>query len=283
MEGKKQGDNKFSVLMSVYKNDKPNQVEQAINSVYFDQTVKPEEIVLIVDGPVSEDLLKSISQKEKEINILKVFKQEENLGLGNTLNNGLAKCQNEIVARMDADDISMPDRFEKELAELVSKELDIVGSNIAEFCDDPNDIVACRVLPTDDDEIKKFMRQRCPFSHPSVMFKKSIVLKAGGYQHLHYCEDYYLWVRMALAGAKMGNIDQNLVKMRINQDTYMRRSGKDYFNSHKTLFKFMRKNKMISYFCYLKNICIRFIAEVVISNKMRQKLYQKYLRKEKKD
>lgn len=272
----------FSVLMSVYKNDKPEQLEAAIDSVFAKQTLKPTEIVLVVDGPVPSEITDVLLRKEKEIPVLRVIKQEENLGLGRSLNNGLEHCSNEIVARMDADDISCPDRFLKEINALEQNGLDIVGSNIAEFCDNPDEIVASRVLPTEDKDIKKFMKSRCPFSHPSVMFKKSAVQKAGGYQHLHYCEDYYLWVRMALAGAKMGNVNENLVKMRMNADTYMRRSGKEYYKSHKTLFKFMRKNKMMSYFCYLKNLHIRYFAEVMISNKTRQKLYQKYLRKKEK-
>lgn len=273
-----QGKN-FSVLMSVYKNDKPDQLKVAINSIYDDQVLKPNEIILMIDGPISEELRDVISKKVEQCSVLKVIEQKENLGLGLTLNNGLEHCTNEIVARMDADDISCPDRFLKELDVMESDDLDIVGSNVAEFCDDPEQIIAHRVLPSTNRDIRKFMKSRCPFSHPSVMFKKSAVIKAGGYQHLHYCEDYYLWVRMALAGAKMGNINEDLVKMRMNADTYMRRSGKAYYKSHKTLFKYMRKNKMMSYFCYLKNLHIRYFAEVMISNKTRQKLYQKYLRK----
>ncbi len=271
---------KFSVLMSVYKNDKPEQLKLALNSVYDDQTLKPDEIVLMVDGEISEDIEQVIKDKAKDCKVLKVYKQEENLGLGKTLNNGLSKCTNEIVARMDADDISMPERFEKELNYMHENDLDIVGSNIAEFCDDPNSIVAYRNVPENNEEILSFMKSRSPFSHPSVIFKKNIVERAGGYQHLHYCEDYFLWVRMALAGAKMGNVQQNLIKMRTNMDTYMRRGGYKYFKSHKQLFKFMRKNKMISYFTYLKNLHIRFFAEVMLTNKMRQKLYKRHLRKE---
>ncbi len=269
----------FSVLMSVYKNDNPCYFELAFKSIYDDQVLKPSEIILMVDGPISKELQDVISEKAEKCSVLKVIEQKENLGLGLTLNNGLKHCTNEIVARMDADDISCPERFLKELETMERESLDIVGSNIAEFCDDPEKIVAHRVLPTTDEDIKKFMKSRCPMSHVSVMFKKSAVAKAGGYQHLHYCEDYYLWVRMALTGAKMGNISESLVKVRMNEDAYQRRGGMKYYKSHKTLFKFMRKNKMISCFCYLKNLLIRFFAEVIISNKTRQKLYQKYLRK----
>lgn len=271
-------DKNFSVLMSVYKNDKPEQIKLAIESIYEKQTLKPNEIILVVDGPVSDEIMEVLKQKEKDIKVLKLIIQEENQGLGKTLNNGLSHCSNELVARMDADDISVSERFEKQIEKITSGDYDIVGSNIAEFDENPDEIVAYRVLPTEDAELKKFMQSRSPFSHATVVFKKSMVEKAGGYQHLHYCEDYYLWVRMALAGAKMANINESLVTVRMNKDTYQRRSGYAYYKSHKTLFKFMRKNKMIGFFKYLKNLAIRFTAEVLISNKTREKLYKKHLR-----
>ena len=272
---------KFSVLTSVYKNDKPEQLKLALNSIYHDQTTKPNEIILVIDGPVSDEISNEIELFKKSCPVLKVVKQEENLGLGKTLNNGLEHCSNEIVARMDADDISLSNRFEEQL-KVIDEGYDLVGSNLEEFINDPNEIVSERIVPESQEQILKFMKGRNPFSHPTVMFKKSMVLKAGGYQHLYYCEDYYLWVRMFLAGAKMFNIQKVLLKFRMNLDTYGRRGGYKYFKSHKQLFKFMRANKLMGYFTYLKNIHIRFFAEVMLSSKRRQKLYQKHLRQKRK-
>ncbi len=271
---------KFSVLTSVYKNDKPEQLKLALNSIYNDQTTKPDEIILVIDGPVSDEILKEIDNFQKTCKVLKVVKQEENMGLGKTLNNGLEHCTNEIVARMDSDDISLPNRFEEQL-KVISEGYDLVGSNLEEFIDNPDEVVSERIVPEKQEQIVKFMKGRNPFSHPTVMFRKSMVLKAGGYQHLHYCEDYYLWVRMCLAGAKMYNIQKVLLKFRMNMDTYGRRGGYKYFKSHKQLFRFMKKNKLMGLITYLKNIHIRFFAEVMLSNKKRQKLYQKHLRNKK--
>ena len=270
---------KFSVLTSVYKKDKPEQLKLSLSSIYQNQTVKPNEIVLVIDGPISDELKNVIEEFEKDCPVLKVVKQEENMGLGKTLNNGLEHCSNDIVARMDADDVSMPERFEEQL-KVIAEGYDLIGSNLKEFIDNPDEVVSERIVPEKQEDIIKFMKGRNPFSHPTVMFRKEMVLKAGGYQHLHYCEDYYLWVRMYLAGAKMYNIQKPLLRFRMNMDTYGRRGGYKYFCSHKQLFKFMRKNKVMGYFTYLKNIHIRFFAEVMLSNKKRQKLYQKHLRKE---
>lgn len=272
---------KFSVLMSVYKNDKADQLKLALESIYNEQTLKPNEIVLVFDGPVGQELEQTVEEFEKTCPVLKVVKQPENLGLGKTLNNGLTYCTNELVARMDSDDISMPTRFEKQIAVVQNGDYDIVGTNISEFCDDPNNIVSVRVVPEKQEDIVKFMKSRTPFSHVTVMFKKSMVEKAGGYQHLYYCEDYYLWVRMYLAGAKMYNIQENLVNVRMNMEAFGRRGGIKYYKSHKTLFKFMRKNKVVGFGTYLKNCLIRFTAEVLMTNNMRKKFYIKHLRKTK--
>lgn len=271
-------DNKFSVLMSAYKNDKPDQLRLAFNSIFNDQILKPNEIVLVVDGPIGDELNSMVAEFEKECPVLKVIRQEQNMGLGNTLNNGMKYCSYELIARMDADDISLPNRFEKQIEIFSSGDYDIVGSNAYEFTDNPDNVVCEKIVPETQEEIVKFLKGRSPFVHPSVMFKKSMVEKAGGYQHLHYCEDYYLWVRMYLAGAKMYNIQENLLKFRMNMDTFGRRGGYKYYRSHVTLFRFMRKNKIFGLFTYLKNCAIRFTAEVLLTNRMRQKLYQKHLR-----
>ncbi|MGN0961550.1 MAG: glycosyltransferase [Christensenellales bacterium] len=269
---------KISVLMSVYKNDRPEWLEIAIKSV-ANQTYKPNEIVLYVDGEVSDELNQKIESLSKEIDFLRVIRNEENLGLGLTLQKGIYECKNEIIARMDSDDYSLPNRFELQVKHLIDNNLDLVGSNVDEFINDINNVVSCREVPSSLEDIKIFAKSRSPFCHPSVMFRKSKVLESGNYQDMKLCEDYYLWVRMLQHNCKMENINQSLVRMRVSSDLYARRGGLKYYKSQKKLFKYMKDTKFINGFTYFKNKVIRFTAQVLLPNKLRQKLYEKKLRK----
>lgn len=269
-------DQQFSVLMSVYKNDIPEYFKQALDSV-INQTIIPSEIILVVDGPIPVEI-KNIISKYKN-NIVRPVFLKENVGLGNALKIGMQHCNYDLIARMDSDDISVHDRFEKQLQAFVNHpELSIVGGMIDEFENDPDKPVCKRVLPTEDVQIKKFMKHRCPFNHQTVMFKKQEVLNAGGYQEWHYSEDYYLWVRMYESGCRFKNIDKVLVHMRIGEGMYNRRGGKKYFKSQAKLFEYMKKENIISYPHYLKNIIERYIGQVLMPVNIRTYLYQRVLR-----
>lgn len=269
---------KFSVLMSVYKKDNPAWFDDAIESV-CNQTLKPSEIVIIVDGPVPDEILNVIDTKKKKYPFIVDHRLEENIGLGRVLEKGVPLCSNEIIARMDSDDISKPERFEKEMKYLEENDCDLVGSDAEEFCDDPNEIVSIREVPKTYEEIKKYIKSRNPFNHGTLMFKKSAVLAAGNYKDMHYCEDYYLWVRMLLSGAKMANMGECLVKFRMNKDTFKRRGGMKYYKSQKKLFKFMKANKIINWFEYRKVLFARFMVHVLMPGWMKEWVYKKHLRK----
>lgn len=269
---------KISVLMSIYKNDKPEWLKIAVESV-VNQTYKPDEIVLIIDGPVSDELNNMVEDLKKSYDILNVHPLKENIGLGRVLEMGVPMCKNEYIARMDSDDISMPNRFETQLKVMDENDLDIVGSYTSEFCDDPEQILSIREVPLSQEDIKNYIKGRNPYNHPTVMMKKSACIAAGGYQHMHYCEDYYLWCRMLLSGAKMANIAESLVKMRVNNNTYKRRGGYKYFKSQKQLFKFMRKNGILSFPQYVKTLAIRFVVHVLMPSKLKEKFYKNHLRK----
>ena len=269
---------KISVLMSVYKNDKPEWFADSLDSV-CKQTLTPDEVVVIIDGPVPQEILDVIKQKKEEFPFIKDFPQEKNMGLGNVLNIGVPLCSNEIIARMDSDDVAVLDRFEKQLAFMTENDLDIVGSDIEEFCTTPDEIVSVREVPKTMEEISEYIKSRNPFNHMTVLMKKSKVLSAGGYQDMHYCEDYYLWCRMYLDGAKMANMSDRLVKARMNTDTFKRRGGYKYFKSQKRLFKFMRKNKIMGFFGYYKTLMIRFVVHVLMPGSLKEKIYKKHLRK----
>lgn len=269
---------KYSVLMSVYHKEQPEYLRDSINSM-LNQTVKPDEIVLVKDGPLTEELEKIIYEY-KDNPILNVVELKENVGLGEALNIGLTKCKNEIVARMDTDDISKPERCEKQLLMLKQKEeVSVIGSVVGEFIGDLNNIVAYKEVLESHRAIKKRMKYRNPMNHPTVMYRKKDVITAGNYQHWFLNEDYFLWIRMLQKGFKFSNIKEPLVLMRITDETYLRRGGWQYFTTQKKLFDYMLKNKTINIFEYIYNNAIRFATRILVTNKVRKMMYLKILRR----
>lgn len=271
---------KYSVLMSVYKNDKPEWFEISLNSM-LNQTIKPDEVVLIVDGKVSEDLDKKIEELCSANKCIKLYRNDTNMGLGLTMQRGVELCNNELIARMDSDDYSKPNRIEIQLKEMQEKNLDLIGCQVEEFIGDVDNIVSIHNVPVGEKDILQYSKQRNPFCHPSVIFKKSKVLQSGNYLDMKLCEDYYLWIRMLQNGCVMDNCSQALLEMRVTEDLYARRGGYKYFKSQKQLFKYMKKTKFIGLFTYLKILFTRFAVQVLMPNKLRQKFYEKKLRKNK--
>ena len=270
---------KISVLMSVYKNDIAQNVKTAVESI-INQTYRPSQVVIVVDGPVPDETTKTLEELKELYSEVEIYPLEQNVGLGNALKDGMTHCVNEIVARMDSDDIAVEDRFEKQIKKFEEdSELSIVGSNIAEFIGDKDNIVSIRSVPENHDDICKYLKKRCPFNHMTVMFKKSEVEKAGGYLHWFYNEDSYLWARMYLAGCKFANIPENLVYARINEATFQRRGGYKYYKSERDLFKFMYKNKIIGWGEYQKAKAIRFVIQVLMPNSVRKYVFLKMMRK----
>lgn len=269
----------FSVLMSVYKNTKPDELQECIDSLLA-QTVKADEYVIVEDGPVNEEVGNYLNGLQASDKKFKIIALEENVGLGNALEEGMCHCSNEIVARMDTDDVCVSDRFEKQLKLFEEDgELSVVGSNIAEFVGSTDNVVAYREVPTEHNDICRFLKKRDPFNHMTVILRKSHVMEAGGYLPWHFNEDSYLWARMYLSGAKFANVNENLVYARVGADMYARRGGYKYFKSEKGILKFKRKNKIIGLGLYLSQVIIRFIAECMLPNKLRGWLYKKHLRK----
>lgn len=270
---------KISVLMSVYKNDIAQNVKTAVESI-INQTFRPSQVVIVVDGPVPDETTKTLEELKELYSEVEIYPLEQNVGLGNALKEGMTHCGNEIVARMDSDDIAVEDRFEKQIKKFEEdSELSIVGSNIAEFIGDKDNVVSIRSVPEKHEDICKYLKKRCPFNHMTVMFKKSEVEKAGGYLHWFYNEDSYLWARMYLAGCKFANIPENLVYARINEATFQRRGGYKYYKSERDLFKFMYKNKIIGWGEYQKAKAIRFVIQVLMPNSVRKYVFLKMMRK----
>ena len=269
----------FSVAISVYRNDIPAYFDRALESITDQQTVKPDEIVLVVDGPVPDEINAVIDKYSKKYN-LKVIRLETNGGLGNALKIATENCSNELIARMDSDDVSSPSRFEEQLSFFGNNpDIDVVGGDISEFIGEESNVVAIRKVPSNNSQIRKYMKKRCAMNPVSTMFKKSSLISIGGYQDWYCNEDYFLWIRMWLNDAVFANTGSVLVNVRTGTDMYARRGGRQYFQSEKKLQKFMYKHKMISFPLYFINVAKRFIVQRLMTNSMRGHFYRKYARK----
>lgn len=267
---------KYSVLMSLYKKEKPEYLRLAVDSM-LNQTVKPDEIVLVEDGPLTDELYAVLDEYGDKLTRVR---NEKNLGLGLALNVGLKVCRNELVARMDTDDISKPERCEVQLQYFEQHpETDIVGGDIAEFIGDETNIIGKRMVPQTNAEIREYMKKRCAFNHMSVMYKKTAVEAAGGYQDWFWNEDYYLWIRMWLNGAVFGNTGTVLVNVRTGEEMYQRRGGKKYFKSEKGLQDYMLEHRMIGFGTYAMNVSKRFIVQEMLPNSVRGWVFRKFARK----
>lgn len=271
---------KFSVSMCVYGKDNPEYFDAAIASI-VNQTVKPAEIVLVVDGPIPREIDAVIEKYRANLTdiVFRPIYLEQNVGHGEARRICFDNCKFELIALMDADDLSVRDRFEKQLNYFDdNKDVSVVGGYIHEFINAPINCVGKRIVPPDDVDIKEYMKKRCPMNQVTVMFRKNDIASVGGYIDWYCEEDYYLWIRLALAGFKFGNINANLVDVRVGEEMYSRRGGIKYFMSEAKLQSFMLKNKIVSPVRYIINILERLIIQVFIPNKLRGFIFQKLAR-----
>ncbi|WP_188111078.1 glycosyltransferase [Streptococcus sp. 68] len=266
--------------MSVYIKENPTFLKDAIESVQ-NQTLKPSELVLVEDGPLTPELYQVLDQVEAESEIpVKRCPLEQNQGLGLALRQGVLQCQYDIIARMDTDDIAVPDRFEKQVQLMEKDNLDLLGGHIAEFIDNPDEIVSYRRVPTQHADIVAYQRMRSAFNHMTVMFKKDMVLKAGNYEDGLYMEDDLLWLNMIAAGAKTGNLDQILCKVRVGAGMFERRGGLRYLKLYRQARQRMLKRGQISYMEYAKSVAIQMVV-ALCPGFVRQFIFMKLLRKSK--
>jgi glycosyltransferase involved in cell wall biosynthesis len=249
---------KFSVLMSIYHKEKSEYFNRAMQSIWDEQTIRPNEIVLVQDGKLTDELYKSIEYWQVKIGgALKTVSLDRNLGLGDALNIGLEKCSYELVARMDTDDVCNKKRFEKQLKVFQDFDVDVCSSWVSEFDINERNIISYRKIPEGHSEIIKLSKVRCPVNHPATMYKKSAVQDVESYKKMLWFEDYYLWARMILNGAKFFNIQEPLVNMRAGYSMLGRRGGVGYAISEiKLQYKFLKMG-FISNFIFVKNILIR--------------------------
>lgn len=269
---------KFSVSMCVYGGDNPEWFKTAVDSI-LNQTLVPNEVVLVVDGPVPDTLDEVIRNYGKN-SLFNIVRLPENEGHGNARRKGLENCKYEYIALMDADDISASNRFEMQAkAFLDNTSLDIVGGNMSEFIGEPTNIVGYRYVPQNNKDIKEYMKTRCPMNQVTVMFKGKSVADVGGYIDWYCEEDYYLWLRMFQAGMNFHNCKEVLVNVRTGKEQYQRRGGWDYFASEAKLQKYMLDKKIIGSGTFALNVIKRLIVQVLLPNSIRGWVFKKFARK----
>ena len=304
---------KFSVIMSIYKSDVPELVRVALDSL-LQQTLLPNEIVIVGDGPVPaeleqvvssfkcqvskirttpnpsfakggnlvpEDRKESLETRNQELEtIVTYLPQEKNGGLGEAMRIAAEAAKYDYLARMDSDDICLPDRFEKQMKCFgEDPELSLVGGMITEFDGDPENIIAKRILPLEDAEIKRMMRGRCAVNHVTVIFKKADLMKSGNYQPFWKQEDHYLWARMMEHGCKFRNIPDVVVNVRSGKDQIARRGGLRFYKSVVRVFWYMYRHGLISFGYFLYICTVRGIVQVLMPNRLRTWVYLHLLRK----
>lgn len=275
---------KFSVCICVYEKDNRKYFQEALESIVH-QSLLPHQIVLVVDGPIGNDLKEVINTFHKKILAttsieLTPIYLKENVGHGEARKISINNAKYNLVALMDADDLSVFHRFEKQIEIFKkNKSVSIVGGQIMEISHDTKKEISIRSVPVEDSEIKKYLKTRCPFNQVSVMMKKSDVIMAGNYIDFYHNEDYYLWVRMYLQGFQFYNIPEVLVLVRINEEFYNRRGGGNYFLSELKLQWIMYRNGIIALPRFLFNASVRFVLQVVLSDAMRGFIFKKLFRK----
>lgn len=270
---------KYSVLMSIYKNEKLEYFKLSIESM-LNQDLAPDQIVIVKDGKLTKELDIFIDEiKQKYPHMFTIVSLDKNVGLGIALNEGLKACRNELVARMDTDDISLKERCRLQIKEFINDEnLSIVGSIIDEFYDNPNNIVSARIVPTEHEEIIKFSKRRNPFNHPSVMYKRDDVLKCGGYGEFRRNQDFDLFVRMLNSGFKAKNINKPLLLFRANIDNVKRRKSWVKCKSNiDMIYDFWRKG--YSGFIDMLVVSISQIIVYILPNGLFKIISDIYLRK----
>lgn len=266
----------FSVLLSVYWKENPEWFREALSSV-FNQTVRPSEVVLVEDGPLTSDLYAVVDEfVRQEGSLLKVVKLPENGGLGHALNVGLKHCSYELIARMDTDDICKPFRFERQL-EVFARypEVDICSAWVDEFEESKEHVTSRRILPETHEAIARYAKSRCPINHPVAMYKRSVILGLGGYQG--FPEDYYLWVKMLQHGCLFYNVQESLLWFRFPREVLRRRGGWRYAKDDLRAQWNFKRSGFLTWPEYLRNVAVRGMVRL-LPNGLRTWIYKHLLR-----
>jgi glycosyltransferase involved in cell wall biosynthesis len=247
----------FSLLLPVYARDDPQQLRRAFESSVQEQTRRPDEVVLVQDGPVPDALAVAIAALVEASPVpVRHLVLPVNVGLAEALTAGLDACAHDVVARMDADDVALPGRFEAQLA-VIEQGYDLVGAGLLEFVDDEQVTVGRRTPPIGEEVIQRYARFHDPFNHPTVVYRRSAVRRAGGYQAGALMEDYWLFARMLQAGARVANLPEPLVKYRVGAGAYARRGGLRQLRAELHLQRQLHHLGFTTLAQYLRNVLVR--------------------------
>lgn len=267
----------ISVLMSVYIKENPNFFREALESI-INQTRQPDEIVIIKDGALSPALEEVIESAKTRFEHIVTYQFEENVLLGRALRKGVELCKYEFVARMDTDDIAVPERLAIQYAFLSENdEIAVCGGNIEEI-DLSGQHIDYKEMPCTEPEISNYMKYRNPLNHMTVMLRKDMILKAGNYRHYPYLEDYDLWCRVVAEGGNIINIPEILVKVRTSTALYKRRGGLEYCKRYLKLRNEQLRLSILNRGEWVKAIAIT-LAITLVPASVRQMVYVKVLRK----
>ena len=271
-------DFQFSVLIPVYIKENPQHLQLALQSVIH-QTLSPNEIVVVEDGPLTQELYAIIeTYKNQYSQLFTIVKLQQNSGMGVAMNEGLKACKYKWVARMDSDDICINSRFEQQINFLKQNtNIDIIGGYIEEFQHVVGDLKQVRHLPTTHNSIKQFAKYRNPMNHMAVMFNKYKAIEAGGYWNHRVLEDYHLWFMMLINGCQFANLPQVLVNARVGNNMLSRRKGMPYLKMEIFFFKKMLKQKFINYPQFIKAVFSRALMKI-IPIQILEKMYSWLLR-----
>ncbi|MGI9004127.1 MAG: glycosyltransferase [Pseudonocardia sp.] len=247
----------LSVLLPVWAGDRSDFLTDAFHSTVEEQTRRPDQVVIVRDGPVGAPLAARIAELAASSPVpVDVVALESHVGLGPALDAGLEACRHAVVARMDADDISLPHRFAVQVP-IIESGVDLVGSGLLEFSAHPDEIVGTRIPPTQPDAIRACARFADPFNHPTVVYRRDLVRAVGGYTDFALMEDYLLWAKMIVAGARVANVAEPLVKYRIGAGAYARRGGLGQLRAELAVQRRFRRLGFTNRGQFLRNVVVR--------------------------
>jgi glycosyl transferase family 2 len=247
----------LSLLLPVWAGDDPEHLAEAFRSTVLEQTRPPDQVVIVRDGPVPHALAARLAELAGSSPVpVDLVELDRNVGLGMALDAGLARCRHDVVARMDADDISLPERFAVQLP-LVEAGADLVGSGLLEFGAHPGEVVGTRTPPTRPEDIRARARYASPFNHPTVVYRRSVVRGVGGYTDFALMEDYLLWAKIIMSGARVANVAEPLVKYRVGAGAYARRGGWRQLRAELALQRRFRRMRFTTRGQCLRNVVVR--------------------------
>lgn len=275
----------ITVIIAIYQANDIGEFRLALESV-VGQTRLPQELLIVADGPIPYELEEEVTNcqlevSRKELPIEVIFLQLENHGgLGMAMQKGVDAVKGDYIARMDADDICLPDRFEKQMKCFEENpELSVVGGQIAEFDGNVTNITGRRVVPLEHEEIVSYMKSRNGMNHVTTIIKKKDLVAAGNYQPFEWFEDYSLWVRMIQHGCRFKNIADDVVYVRAGKAQADRRGGWAYFRKEVSLFKCFLNQGFISRWRFMRNLFQRGVVRVLMTSSVRNLFYKNVLRK----